>query len=99
MLFTELPFLDRFDAAASAGFEGVEFLFPYEYETDDLAARLKAKTLKRLAFVVSAELVAFGIAHVGTVEWRLSFAAHAWRAFVFATVRERRGVERFDCGA
>ena len=39
MLFTELPFLDRFDAAASAGFEGVEFLFPYEYETDDLAAR------------------------------------------------------------
>jgi hydroxypyruvate isomerase len=30
MLFTELPFLDRFEAAAAAGFEGVEFLFPYE---------------------------------------------------------------------
>ncbi|HIN63566.1 MAG TPA: hydroxypyruvate isomerase, partial [Candidatus Obscuribacterales bacterium] len=28
MLFTELPFLDRFQAAADAGFKGVEFLFP-----------------------------------------------------------------------
>lgn len=28
MLFTELPFLDRFAAAARAGFEAVEFLFP-----------------------------------------------------------------------
>ncbi|EPS6905905.1 TPA: hydroxypyruvate isomerase, partial [Klebsiella pneumoniae] len=30
MLFTELPFLERFAAAARAGFEAVEFLFPYE---------------------------------------------------------------------
>ena len=29
MLFTELPFLDRFERAASAGFKAVEFLFPY----------------------------------------------------------------------
>jgi len=28
-LFNELPFLARFDAAAEAGFHGVEFLFPY----------------------------------------------------------------------
>jgi hydroxypyruvate isomerase len=31
MLFTELPFLDRFAAASDAGFRAVEFLFPYEY--------------------------------------------------------------------
>lgn len=31
LLFTELPFLERFDAAAEAGFQGVEFLFPYDY--------------------------------------------------------------------
>lgn len=31
MLFTELPFLDRFEAAARAGFKAVEFLFPYAY--------------------------------------------------------------------
>lgn len=28
MMFTEVPFLDRFDAAAQAGFTAVEFLFP-----------------------------------------------------------------------
>lgn len=50
MLFTELPFLDRFDAAASAGFEGVEFLFPYDYDIDDLSARLKANGLAQVLF-------------------------------------------------
>ena len=30
LLFTELPFLDRFEAAAKAGFKGVEILSPYE---------------------------------------------------------------------
>jgi hydroxypyruvate isomerase len=50
MLFTEMPFLDRFEAAASAGFEGVEFLFPYDYEPDDVAARLKANGLHQALF-------------------------------------------------
>lgn len=40
MLFTELPFLDRFQAAADAGFKGVEFLFPYDYDIEDIASRL-----------------------------------------------------------
>lgn len=31
MLFNEVPFLDRFKAAADAGFDAVEFLFPYPY--------------------------------------------------------------------
>ena len=31
MMFTEWPFLDRFDAAAEAGFTAVEYLFPYEH--------------------------------------------------------------------
>jgi hydroxypyruvate isomerase len=30
MLFNELPFLERFEAAAWSGFDGVEYLFPYE---------------------------------------------------------------------
>lgn len=33
-MFTEAPFLERFAAAAAAGFEAVEFLFPYEYPAD-----------------------------------------------------------------
>lgn len=47
MLFTELPFLDRFEAAAKAGFKGVEFLFPYEFPADVLAARLKEHGLSQ----------------------------------------------------
>ncbi|MFA9219404.1 MAG: TIM barrel protein, partial [Sphingomonadaceae bacterium] len=46
MLFNEVPFLDRFEAAAKAGFTGVEFLFPYAYEASDLAQRLKDNQLE-----------------------------------------------------
>ena len=31
MMFNEHPFLDRFRAAAEAGFSAVEFLFPYDF--------------------------------------------------------------------
>jgi hydroxypyruvate isomerase len=40
MMFNEVPFLERFKAAADAGFQAVEFLFPYDYEIEELAARL-----------------------------------------------------------
>ena len=40
MLFTEVPFLDRFARAAAAGFAAVEFLFPYPYAVGDLRAAL-----------------------------------------------------------
>jgi len=40
MLFNELAFLDRFEAAANAGFKGVEYLFPYGYDAAALAERL-----------------------------------------------------------
>ena len=48
MLFTELPFLDRFAAAKAAGFNAVEYLFPYEYPKEELAARLRANGLKQV---------------------------------------------------
>ena len=41
MMFQELPFLDRFGAAARAGFAAVEFLFPYEHAPEEVAARLR----------------------------------------------------------
>jgi hydroxypyruvate isomerase len=50
LMFTELPFLDRFEAAASAGFRGVEYLFPYEFDAADIAARLKAHGLTQVLF-------------------------------------------------
>lgn len=46
MLFNEVPFLDRFEAAAKAGFGAVEFLFPYEYRAAELRARLQAHGLQ-----------------------------------------------------
>jgi len=41
MLFTEVPFLDRFERAAQAGFKGVEFLFPYAWTATEIRQRLK----------------------------------------------------------
>ena len=46
MLFTEVPFLDRFERAARAGFDAVEFLFPYPFAASDIKARLQANQLK-----------------------------------------------------
>jgi hydroxypyruvate isomerase len=45
MLFTEIDFLDRFAAAANAGFTGVEYLFPYAYDRRALGERLAANGL------------------------------------------------------
>jgi hydroxypyruvate isomerase len=45
MLFSELPFLERFGAAAKAGFQGVEYLFPYAYPKDELADCLREHRL------------------------------------------------------
>jgi len=45
MLFTELPFMQRFEAAAEAGFEAVEYLFPYAYDKNELVAALRANRL------------------------------------------------------
>lgn len=41
MLFTDLPFLDRFQAAKDNGFDAVEFLFPYEHAAPDVARRVR----------------------------------------------------------
>ena len=46
MLFTEHPFLDRFEHAANAGFKAVEFLFPYAFEAQDIRQRLDKFDLK-----------------------------------------------------
>src|SRR5438270_4349626 len=45
MLYNEVDFLDRFDAAAKSGFTGVEYLFPYAYPKEQLAERLQRNRL------------------------------------------------------
>lgn len=46
MLFTELPFLERFGAAAKAGFKAVEFMFPYAFSAEDIQAELQKHGLQ-----------------------------------------------------
>jgi hydroxypyruvate isomerase len=46
LLFNELPFLDRFAAARSAGFDAVEFLFPYAFESEQIEGRLRRYDLE-----------------------------------------------------
>ncbi|MBL1268820.1 MAG: hydroxypyruvate isomerase [Halomonas sp.] len=48
MMFTEVDFLDRFQAAAEAGFEGVEYLFPYDYTAAEIKERLLANGLTQV---------------------------------------------------
>ncbi len=67
-LYAELPFLDRFEAAASDGFTGVEFMSPYEHEASEIVARLKAHGLAQVLFNTPAG----GLERVGM--------ARAWEA-------------------
>jgi hydroxypyruvate isomerase len=48
MLWNELDFLDRFAAAADAGFSAVEYLFPYPYPKEQLADALAKNKLKQV---------------------------------------------------
>lgn len=50
MLFTEHPFEERFFHAARAGFRAVEYLFPYDYEPEKLAALLRENNLEQVLF-------------------------------------------------
>ena len=50
MMFNEVPFPERFAAAAKAGFKGVEFLFPYDYTPAEVAGWLKENKLENALF-------------------------------------------------
>jgi hydroxypyruvate isomerase len=50
MLYQEHAFLDRFEAAARDGFKAVEYLFPYAFAKEDIAARLQAHGLQQVLF-------------------------------------------------
>ena len=50
MMFNEVPFLDRFARARAAGFQAVEFLFPYEFPAAEIAKRLQENGLQQVLF-------------------------------------------------
>ena len=45
-LFTEIPFMERFTAARRAGFDAVEFMFPYDFDLGEIKARLDETGLR-----------------------------------------------------
>ena len=49
-MYTEQPFLNRFEAAAVDGFSAVEYLFPNAYKASELAPRLKTNNLHQVLF-------------------------------------------------
>lgn len=49
-MFTELPFMGRFGAARKAGFNYVEFMFPYDFDLDEIENQLKQHKLKLILF-------------------------------------------------
>ncbi len=50
MMFNEVDFADRFDAAARAGFKGVEFLFPYAFDSGLLQEKIESNKLEMVLF-------------------------------------------------
>ena len=60
-LFQEWSFLDRFAAAADAGFTAVEYLFPYDHAPDEIARRLARHNLKQVLFNIAPGNFAAGV--------------------------------------
>ena len=50
MLFNEVGFLSRFERASRAGFKGVEYLFPYEWNKEQLAEELDKYSLEQVLY-------------------------------------------------
>lgn len=95
MLFTEVPFLDRFARAAAAGFPAVEFLFPYPHAVDELRARLDAHGLQLVLHNLPAGDWDAGERGIACLPGREDeFRAGVARAIAYATAL---GVPRLNC--
>jgi hydroxypyruvate isomerase len=95
MLFTEVPFLDRFARARQAGFEFVEYLFPYPYEATELRRRLDDHGLRQVLFNLPSGDWAAGDRGIGASPGReAEFRAGVPKAIEYA---KTLGVPRLNC--
>jgi hydroxypyruvate isomerase len=95
MLFTEVPFLDRFERAAKAGFRAVEFQFPYAFAATEIAARIKAHGLQVVLHNLPAGDWEAGDRGIACQPDRIDeFRAGVGRAIAYATAL---GVPRLNC--
>lgn len=95
MTFGEVPFLDRFAAAARAGFRAVEYLFPYEYDAAVLKAHLHEHRLTQVLHNLPAGDWAAGERGIACLPDRTAeFKAGVDQAIAYATALE---CERVNC--
>ncbi len=95
MLFTEVPFLDRFERAARAGFTAVEFLFPYDFAVDEIRERLVANRLELVLHNLPAGDWAGGERGIACLPDRVNeFRDGVAKAIAYATAL---GVPRVNC--
>jgi hydroxypyruvate isomerase len=95
MLFNEVPFLDRFERAAKAGFNAVEFLFPYDHPAAEIKARLDANGLQLVLHNLPAGDWAAGERGIACLPERVAeFRIGVAKAMAYATAL---GVPQLNC--
>lgn len=95
MLFTEYPFLERFERAAAAGFSAVEFQLPYQYDPQGIAEKLKQNDLELVLFNLPAGDWDAGDRGIAAIYARLAeFHEGVAKAIEFASVLHP---ERINC--
>jgi hydroxypyruvate isomerase len=95
MMFQELPFMERFSAAAQAGFKAVEFMFPYEYPVADLQEKLSENVLKLVLFNMPAGNLAAGERGIAVDPLRrVEFQADVFKTLEYAV---DLGVPQVNC--
>ena len=95
MLFSDIPFLERFAAARLAGFAAVECLFPYDYPAEQIKEQLSTNGLKQVLFNLPCGNWGAGergLAAFLLIEWRSSRAGVS-QAMVYA---QALGVPRLN---
>jgi hydroxypyruvate isomerase len=94
-LWTELPFVERFDAAREAGFKHIEFMFPYEHPAGDIRAHLDDNELELVLFNLPAGDWAAGDRGIASDPGRVDeFRAGVEQAITYA---ETLGVTQLNC--
>jgi len=95
MLFTELDFLDRFAAAAEAGFRGVEYMSPYDFDAGELKRRLEDNDLEQVLHNLPAGNWAAGDRGIACLPDRVAeFREGVGRAVEYATTL---GCRQLNC--
>jgi hydroxypyruvate isomerase len=95
MMFNEVDFLDRFEAASRAGFKGVEYLFPYPYQKEQLVERLQRNDLTQVLHNLPAGDWAAGERGIACLPDRVDeFQEGVGRAIEYATAL---GCKQLNC--